>query len=258
MPRGPVRSWWTRRLWLGARASGWRVFVPVVAALAGLLFTTSFQTAKGTDLRSDRGLPGLIDTENRAVAAKADQLRALQSEIDGLTKAQAPGDAQVGALTGQIDRLAPAVGAASVEGPVVTVSLDDAHRSVSSLPPGVTADDIVVHQQDVQAVVNALWAGGAEAMMIQDQRVIATSAVRCVGNTLILQGRVYSPPFVVKAMGSPAGLRAALDNDPTVLKYRTWVDYVGLGYDVATTSKATFPPYSGSVAQSLATIQRQE
>ena len=44
-------------------------------------------------------------------------------------------------------------------------------------------------------MVNALWAGGAEAMQIMDQRVISTSAVRCVGNTLILQGRVYSPPY---------------------------------------------------------------
>ena len=50
-------------------------------------------------------------------------------------------------------------------------------------------DDLVVHQGDVQAVVNALWAGGAEAMSIMDVRVISTSAVRCVGNTLLLHGR---------------------------------------------------------------------
>lgn len=46
---------------------------------------------------------------------------------------------------------------------------------------GFTAEDIVVHQQDVENVVNALWAAGAEAMMLMDQRVISTSAVRCVG-----------------------------------------------------------------------------
>ena len=43
----------------------------------------------------------------------------------------------------------------------------------------------------MQAVVNALWAGGAEAMSIMNVRVLATSAVRCVGNTLLLHGRVY-------------------------------------------------------------------
>ena len=94
------------------------------------------------------------------------------------------------------------------------VSLDDAHRSAASLPEALGPDDIVVHQQDVQGVVNALWAGGAEAMMIQDQRVIATSAVRCVGNTLFLQGRVYSPPYVIKAIGDTTSIKAALDRRP--------------------------------------------
>ena len=57
-------------------------------------------------------------------------------------------------------------------------------------------------------MVNALWHGGAEAMMLQDQRVISTSAVRCVGNTLILQGRVYSPPYRISAIGDVTGMRS--------------------------------------------------
>ena len=43
--------------------------------------------------------------------------------------------------------------------------------------------------------------------MLMDQRVISTSAVRCVGNTLILQGRVYSPPYVITAIGNQTDLR---------------------------------------------------
>ena len=81
----------------------------------------------------------------------------------------------------------------------MTVALDDAPPQARSrpLPPGIpspTPDDLVVHQQDIQGVVNALWAGGAEAMTLMGQRVIATTAVRCVGNTLLLHGAVYSPP----------------------------------------------------------------
>jgi uncharacterized protein YlxW (UPF0749 family) len=99
----------------------------------------------------------------------------------------------------------------------------------------------------VQAVVNALWQGGAEAMMLMDQRVISTSAVRCVGNTLILQGRVYSPPYVITAMGDPMALKAALDSSPSVSIYRQYVDAVGLGYDVRTQPEQTFPAYAGSI-----------
>jgi len=120
--------------------------------------------------------------------------------------------------------------------------------AAASLPEGFSADDIVVHQQDVQNVVNALWAGGAEAMMLMDQRVISTSAVRCVGNTLILQGRVYSPPYVIQAIGDQSAMREALDKSPQVRIYLEYVDTFGLGYDVKTKARASFPAYVGSLS----------
>ncbi len=236
--------------------SRWRLIVPLIFVTAGLLFAISFQTAKGTDLRNDRGLPGLVDASNRTVAARQAQLERLQREIDSLTKAVAPGDTTVDDLSATASMLAPVAGTRAVEGPALRVTLDDATRSTTNLPSGVTADDLVVHQQDVQAVVNALWRGGAEAMMIQDQRVIATSAVRCVGNTLILQGRVYSPPFVITAIGKVPDLMEALDEDEKVSIYRQWVDAVGLGYEVRNVGKVTFPAYSGAVSLSQARVIR--
>ena len=82
----------------------------------------------------------------------------------------------------------------------------------------------------MQAVVNALWAGGAEAMSIMDVRVISTSAVRCVGNTLLLHGRVYSPPFKIMAIGDPAALQQALASSEGVRLFRDAVDDFQLGY----------------------------
>ena len=234
----------------------WRALAPAVFGLAGLLFATSFQAARGTDLRSDRGLPGLIDTANRDVAAKSSTIEKLQNELDALTAAAAPSDGRIVPLTGTINLLAPHVGTRAVQGPALTVALTDSNRSMANLPPSIRPDDLVVHQQDVQAVVNALWRGGAEAMMIQDQRVIATSAVRCVGNTLILQGRVYSPPYVISAIGKIDALTEALDKDPQVTIYKEWVDAVGLGYRVTTEGKATFPAYSGPVSQSVAKVAK--
>lgn len=239
------------------RPTAWSLVVPVVAVVAGLLFATSFQTARGTDLRSaGQDLPGLIRAENRQVQTKVEHLRQLQVQVDGLTAAAAPGSSEVSALTDAAGALAAPVGTAAVHGPTVTVTLDDAHRSADSLPKPYGPDDIVVHQQDVQGVVNALWAGGAEAMMIQDQRVIATSAVRCVGNTLILQGRVYSPPYVISAIGPTGDMGAALNADPQVKIYREWVDAVGLTYDVKVAGDARFPAYAGPVSQATAVVSR--
>ena len=223
----------------------WRALAPAVFGLAGLLFATSFQAARGTDLRSDRGLPGLIDTANRDVAAKSSTIEKLQNELDALTAAAAPSDGRIVPLTGTINLLAPHVGTRAVQGPALTVALTDSNRSMANLPPSIRPDDLVVHQQDVQAVVNALWRGGAEAMMIQDQRVIATSAVRCVGNTLILQGRVYSPPFVVIGVGDQADMERELARDDYLRGFQAAVEFFGLGYEQVRLDQVTLPGYDG-------------
>jgi uncharacterized protein YlxW (UPF0749 family) len=113
---------------------------------------------------------------------------------------------------------------------------------------------LVVHQQDIQAVMNALWAGGAEAMALMDQRVISTSAFRCVGNVLRLQGQVYSPPYTVRAVGDPKQLRLALELSPEVSAYRAAAATVGLGWDVSGHEKMRLPAYAGATELRFATV----
>ena len=149
-----------------------------------------------------------------------------------------------------------AAGTQAVRGPVVVVELNDAKIPADQLPDGVGVDDYVVHQQDVQAVVNALWQGGAEAMMLMDQRLISTSAVRCVGNTLILQGRVYSPPFRHHRDGQPRGPAAGPGRQPPDRHLPPVRRRLGLGYEVRTSPERTFPAYSGSVNLEYATAVR--
>ena len=225
----------------------WGLVVPVVMASAGVMFAMSFQTAQGRDLRADRDLPQLIMEGDSRVAEKASVLDGLQKEVEALSKTNAPTDEHLSSLTRAADELAAPAATTKVRGAALEVTLDDAKRTADSLPDGFTADDIVVHQQDVQAVVNALWTSGAEAMMIQDQRVISTSAVRCVGNTLILQGRVYAPPYRITAIGDIDRMQQGLDADASVNIYKQYVDAVGLGYALHTHNSIEFPAYSGSV-----------
>jgi uncharacterized protein YlxW (UPF0749 family) len=233
----------------------WRGLVPAIALLAGVLFATSAQTARGTDLRPGRRveLTQLITAQERAVAGATDRVRTLQGEVDGLEREAAGKDGRVAAVRSATEPLAASVGLRAVRGPGLTVVLDDAPREANgALPAGARPDDVIVHQQDVQAVVNALWAGDADAMSIMGQRVTATGAVRCVGNTLLLYGRTYSPPFRVTAIGDAALLRAALARQPGVLLYRQAVRYFGLGYDVKDEHEVTLPGYDGPLRLSYA------
>lgn len=240
-----------------AARSAWSIGVPIVCALAGLLFATSAGAARGSDLRSNgaENLPDVIVGQERVVEGKAQQEAQLRADVEHLGAQLSASDPQVAAARRRELAVAPAAGAQAVTGPALQVQLEDA-RTGGRIPEGYTVDDVVVHQQDVQAVVNALWAAGAEAMTIQDQRVVATSAVRCVGNTLILQGRVYSPPYVITAMGDPATLRAGLDRDPAVSVYREYVERVGLGYRVTEPGIVTMPAFSGEVPPRYARVVR--
>jgi uncharacterized protein YlxW (UPF0749 family) len=127
--------------------------------------------------------------------------------------------------------LAADAGLDPMHGPGLVVTLNDAQRDAEGrFPRDASPDDLVVHQQDIQAVLNALWSAGAEGIQVQDQRIIGTSAPRCVGNTLLLNGRTYSPPYVITAIGDAQAMQAALAAAPLVTLYKQYVVRFGLGY----------------------------
>ena len=228
--------------------------VAIVLVAAGLLFTTSATTARGTQFRSERAdLADLIAAEDLRVKTRTQRLATLRKEVQQEVAAGTENSEAVEALEKRSASVISAAGLQSMTGPGLTVALDDAPRD-GPVPDQAGPDDLVVHQQDVQAVVNALWAGGAEAMMLQDQRVISTSAVRCVGNTLILQGRVYSPPYRITVIGDVKKMRAALDSSPQIAYYLQYVASLRLGWEVKESNRLKLPAYSGSLTLSHARV----
>ncbi|TDC32531.1 DUF881 domain-containing protein [Micromonospora sp. 15K316] len=232
------------------RRPGWSIGVPLIAAAAGLLFTTTATTAGGTALREDRRpqLTQLIEERRQQVAASEREAATLRQDIEERTTTLGEQDGPIRAQQDRASGSLQSAGFTALAGVGVTVELNDApRRNDQRLPEGVSNDDLVVHQGDVQAVVNALWAGGAEAMSIMNVRVLATSAVRCVGNTLLLHGRVYSPPFKIVAIGDPTSLQKALAESEGVQLFRDAVEHYQLGYreDVST---VTVPAFEDSTA----------
>lgn len=232
--------------WPGLRGA---VGVALVLAVAGYLFAANAQLARVGSGRDVQDLPSLVEAEQRRTEGLATEARELQSEIDALTDlatdAAAPADTQ-----NELVRLA--AGRVPVTGPGVTVTLTDATTS-GARPAGVSNNDLVVHQQDLQAVINALWSGGAEAMGLQDQRVISTSAFLCVGNVLLLHDNVYSPPYTVTAIGDPDELTEALYDSDAIQRYLDYVEAYGLGWEVSVERTAALPAYDGPLELRYAT-----
>lgn len=216
--------------------------VAVVLGLAMVLFAANARISGGVDARQPQDLAGLLDAEEGRVAELQEQVDQLSAEVDALTEALAVELPQQDAV--ELELTALAAGRRPVTGPGVVVRLWDAEPG-RNLPDWVTNDDLVVHQQDLEAVINALWAGGAEAMTLQGERVIATSAFRCVGNVLRLHGRIYSPPYEVQAIGDPEALMDALDESAAVQTYLEYADRLGLGWEADDSDALTLPEYAG-------------
>jgi uncharacterized protein YlxW (UPF0749 family) len=238
------------------RPSGWAVLVPVVALAAGLLFATSGRTAQGTDLRGGGvvELSGLIAQRNGDIARQQAELAGVQRRIQQLTRQAATRDGAVAAAQSSGDDGALSAGLVGLTGPGVEITLDDAPpRPDGTLPADARPDDLVIHQSDVQAVVNAVWAAGADGVAIMNKRLVATSAVRCVGNVLLLQGRTYSPPFVITAIASGPAVRAQLAASPQVAILQQAVDAFGLTFTVHDRSSVALPAYTGPLDMQYAT-----
>jgi uncharacterized protein YlxW (UPF0749 family) len=226
-----------------------RVLTAAVFALAGLIFFTSFNTAKGTNIRTDASLlklSDLIHERSRENGDLEESNGALREDVESLAERD---DGRTKSEDDKLAALEEKAGTQKLTGEAITVTLDDAPPDATAKLPGYPEpqpDYLVIHQQDLQAVVNALWQGGAEGIKVMDQRLISTSAVRCVGNTLILQGRVYSPPYKIQAVGDPERLKNALAKSPTIQNYMVYVNVYGLGWKVEDDGRVTLPGYSGT------------
>ena len=229
----------------------WRVLTPAVFLLAGGLFVASSISSDGTDLRAGRY--GNLDTLVNQQSRDLEQLRAraadLSDEINDLSAGL--GDGSVRKAQARADALREPAGLEPAQGPGITVTLDDAPESVRQ-SADIDVANLVVHQQDIQAVVNALWAGGAEAMTIQGQRVVSTTGIKCVGNTVVLHDVPYAPPYVISAIGDPVALLDDINTSPYIQSYLRYVEAYELGWSVDVDAMLKLPGYEGSLELSYA------
>jgi uncharacterized protein YlxW (UPF0749 family) len=222
-----------------------------LAIVGFLLVTAAAQTRPGPRLGSKGRLVDLIRITDARTSDLRRELDDLKSRLASLEGGQsATGKTLAGLLAGA-DALGQYAGLKAVRGPGVRVELND---SVLRESPTGDPSDLVIHEQDIQAVVNALWAAGAEAIAVNGERITALSAIRCVGNTLLLHGSVYSPPYRIVALGEQRKLRAGLDEDLGVERLRILAEKFRLGFGVTDVGQATLPAFRGVITAEFAEV----
>lgn len=229
------------------------VALGAVGVLAGLLFATNAGLFSETIDRQPQNLRDLVRIESERLGETSAQVSELRSEVDALLSAQAE-DSEATTVS---EPVGIAAGRLDVTGPGVTVELWDAPTS-DEVPSGFQPDDLVVHQQDIEAVINALRFGGAEAIAVQGHRITSTTSVRCVGNVLLVDGATYSPPYDITAIGDPEELSAALLDSSSVQIYLQYVDAVGLGWSLEQEEDLEITGFEGNLTMSYARVPGHE
>jgi uncharacterized protein YlxW (UPF0749 family) len=226
----------------------WPLAVLVIFAITGYLFVAASVSSGGDDLRPAGGDTASLAQERKSrIDERRTEARELRSNIDKLSAAVS--SAALKKLRDRAKQLEEPTGLTALEGPGIRVTLKDAPATLDA-PDNVDPNLLVVHQQDIQAFVNALWAGGAEAVTLQGQRLISTTGIKCVGPTVVLDGVPYSPPYVIEAIGDVGAMNTAIDTSPATITYRDYAndpDYQ-LGLDIENVDEVKAGAYAGPVS----------
>jgi uncharacterized protein YlxW (UPF0749 family) len=211
--------------------------VVVILVLVGYMLTINVRLNRTVTTTSNT--TGLLEEREDKVRGLRTEINQLSMQIDSLKNFTSYQD-----ISKTSEEAGSGTVLKAVQGPGVSVTLNDSplwQQKVDASGSTANINDYVIHQQDVESVVNALWAGGAESMQIQDQRVLPTTAVRCVGNVLLLHGRKYSPPFTIAAIGPINKMTSSLDASPSVRIYKEYVAALGLGWKLEQSDALEFP-----------------
>jgi uncharacterized protein YlxW (UPF0749 family) len=226
----------------------WRFGTPLIVLVCGVLFVASAENSQGTDLRPGRvtDLSALVGNEAARVEGLRDRVASLDAQVEALSDRVT--DRSVNRYRRQIEVLGDPAGMEPRRGEGVTVVLSDAPAELIEATEG-DVNPMVVHQQDIQAVVNALWKGGATAVTIQGQRVISTTGIKCEGSSVQLQGFPYPEPYVISGVGDQDELLDALATDEYVGYYRQAAEdpSIAVGWDVELEEDLLAPAFTGVV-----------
>ncbi len=172
---------------------------------------------------------------------KYQELEQAEKQLEEERKNATENNTELSNLEDQIKNKNKLLGLTEVTGQGVIITLTDSPTSMSS--NFLDLNDALVHDMDILMVVNELKNAGAEAISVNDQRIMPTTAIDCDGNIIKVNGEKIGPEFEIKAIGLPERF-VTLDRPGGYLyKLREW----GIVTSLEKSNNITIPKYSGVI-----------
>lgn len=217
-----------------------------VGLTLGLLVSLGWRPASETAVGPADQQSGRILISIQRLEAEQQELKStlaeLRQELAERQQAAAAQTDRLQILQVELDRQRRLAGLTPVQGPGVRVTLDD---SGVRIPPGADPNAYIIHEFDLRDIINLLWTAGAEAIAINDERLVSTSSVYCVGSTVMVNNTRLSPPYTIRAIGNPRVLQDFVNNPSYLRDLKEKKRLYGLGFAVQDVAGLTLPGYSG-------------
>lgn len=215
----------------------------IVLIFLGIMLAVQFRV---TNQMEDQNVPQArtqeLTSRLKEIKEERDTLIAevgdLRKKLDEVGKNQGNVDQ---ALRDELDKARMEGGLTEVHGKGVRVTLND---SPKELKAGEDPNLYILHEEDLLKVVNELRAGGAEAISVNEQRLLATSEIRCAGNTILVNTKKIVPPIVILATGDPEALKSGLEIKGGIFEQ---LKFWGLIAEVEKVDNVVVPAYSGPI-----------
>lgn len=226
-----------------------RSLVTAGLLVLGLVLGMAYADTRAAAPSSERARQALLaDVQRDSVRSDA-----LQERLEDLRAGVAEAVTEELATTEEgrrqselVRQLEAATGVLAVEGPGMVVTLSDAAPEetldpVSGEPTEAVPEAGLVLDIDLQAVVNALWAAGAEAIAVNGQRLAPTSSIRTAGEAILVDFRPVTSPYAVDAVGNPDLLVPRFAGSETAARYDAYRQLYGIGFELTTAEQLSLP-----------------
>jgi uncharacterized protein YlxW (UPF0749 family) len=231
----------------------------LVCIVLGFLLATSFNTQKKNSEalntpRKKNLISSVQELEKQRDVLKS-QVESNRDQISKYEKRAAENQGIQTAFSKELEKVRLIAGLTDVKGSGLIITLADNPK----YPQDDDPNNYVIHDYDIRIAVNSLWAGGAEAISVNDQRLISTSSVRCAGSTILLNANRLVTPYVIKAVGNPARMLDAINDDDNSRRlFNEVMTYYGLTAEIKQSNDVSIKGYSGGLLVENASVIGEE
>jgi len=231
--------------WFGI--ASWQLTLGLALLALGFLVAAQLQSETPRTSYTSQERQPLVTTA-LGLQAQQDQLKGrildLRAQIQALEGRSQGSQAVVQQLNGQLQAARIAGGLTGLRGTGLVVMLAD---STNAIPAGANDSDYRVSAADIRTVVQELWLAGAEAVAVNGERIIGSTAILDIGGTVLVNSAYLAPPFQVSAIGPP-DLYTELSVTPEFTAFvQARAQTFGIGISFAQPAEVSVPAFAGSL-----------